>query len=153
VVWISSIVCWYQWLGPDAQKFVLQVVCLIVWGHFHDYGFLYLFVLPSYLLAKALLRAGLLSEEGYATIVISLILIFIFYLLYLEIWYYTHFWGALIKWIFSSTRGSRYPPQTLVQTKNKRERNQNKKMARVGTSIIFIFVPKEVRGKIGVWLA
>merc|ERR1711980_6792 len=71
-----------------------QVVCLIVWGHFHDYGFLYLFVLPSYLLAKALLRAGLLSEEGYATIVISLILIFIFYLLYLEIWYYTHFWGA-----------------------------------------------------------
>ena len=115
MVCISSIVCWYQWLGPDAQKFVLQVVCLIVWGHFHDYGFLYVYVLPFYLLAKALLHAGVLSDEGYATIMILLLLITFFYCMYLEIWYYTHFWGALINWLFSSVRGCDTHLYTLAQ--------------------------------------
>ena len=92
---------------------------MIVWGHFHDYGFLYLYVLPVYLLAKALLRAGLLTEEGYVAVVIFLLLVAFFYCMCLEIWYYahfwTHFWGALINWLFSSVRGCDTHLYTLAQ--------------------------------------
>ena len=125
VTYLLTVYHWYQGLDSESQLFLKQFVLTFVFGHLGDYGVVYFLVLPLYYLIKGLTRAGFVSEERSAQIMVFLFLLTFFYFCYLDIYYYNLLWKDLLPWWYPLVLVVVYC--ALVFLLLKRRRNEKKK--------------------------
>jgi len=125
VTYLFTVYHWYQGLDSESQLFLKQFVFTLVFGHLGDYGVVYLFVLPLYYLIKGLTRAGFVSEERCAQVMVFLFLLTFLYFCYLDFYYYNLLWKDLLPWWYPLVLVVVYC--ALVFLVLKRGRNKKKK--------------------------
>merc|ERR1712035_181220 len=125
VTYLLTVYHWYQGLDSESQLFLKQFVLTFVFGHLGDYGVVYFLVLPLYYLIKGLTRAGFVSEERSAQIMVFLFLLTFFYFCYLDIYYYNLLWKDLLPWWYPLVLVVVYC--AIVFLLLKRRRNEKKK--------------------------
>merc|ERR1711914_29005 len=99
----------------------------LVFGHLGDYGVVYLFVLPLYYLIKGLTRAGFVSEERCAQIMVFLFLLTFLYFCCLDFYFYNLLWKDLLPWWYPLVLVVVYCALVFLMLKSRRNKEKKKK--------------------------